>query len=512
MEEYKMLLNLSIIEDQMKSFHILQSRTEKLQDRTLKYPKSYLDENGFDSSVLYIVSSENLPINPVLPDHLALICLGFPPAGYVSSEICEFICISGSVELSQVFQTVLEIFYKFENLNERFKDMIIEKQSFDTFGRLCFNIFRTPVSAFGLFEKVLFIEYDRDREKEPSRYEGSQGDYLDDEERSILYADTEFQKTLDIHGPTFSKSDIYSSNIIFCNFFDQDHYIGRIMIEDSYREFQNGDYKLLEWVGEYLFLLLKQNREFHFNAPQEFENLVQNLLIGNLPGNEVKSNRILLSFGWNYDDTYICAAISHDPSSSLDHALNNAAFYLKEFLDANFIFIHDHKIYVIINLVKSVYSLPEIQRRLRIFQNNNALEVGLSTSFHNFYDLQIYIRQAKLMVSYAISKHFTCPAEFEKNVLSMMLNKIQGDSDVSVFISDNLRKLCEYDETNGTELLRTLRLYLDNNQSLSKTMNDLFIARSSCQYRINRIQEITNLTLEDPDTVLYLKLILKMRD
>lgn len=504
-----MLLNLSILKDRLQALHILQAQTDPMQKRTLKFPRHYQGETTFDPSVLYVAVSENLPLNPDLPEHLCLICLGFPPAAYVSAKECEFVCIRTDNDITQVFQLVLEIFYEFESLNETFKDMIIARQSYETFGKLCYRIFQTPVSAFGTFEKVLFIEYDKEKENDAIRYAGCLGDYLDNEERCILYADKDWVNTLSVHGPAFMHSTMYSTNILYYNLFRQDHYIGRIMIEDSCREFQDGDYMLLEWIGDYLRMLLEQNQEFHFEASQGLENLIQRLL-SDIKVQENQGEPALSAIGWEKSDEYICTAISQLPSASLDSTLNNAAFFLSDLLEDNYIFIQNHIIYQILNLTRSPLSLPEVQRRLRIFQNNNALQIGYSTIFCNFYELHNYLLQATLMVNYAVQTHSGRPLEYEKNILPMMLWRIRDHYDSSVFVSHRLRRLFDYDAQNHSELVMTLKSYLANHHSLSKTMEELYIARSSCSYRIRRIEEITGLSLEDPDVSLYLQLLLKL--
>ena len=69
-----------------------------------------------------------------------------------------------------------------------------------------------------------------------------------------------------------------------------------------------------------------------------------------------------------------------------------------------------------------------------------------------------------------------------------------------------LLDLIRHDEQNGTEYARTLASFLRNNQSPTPTAKALFIHRTSLLRRIERINKITALHLDDPDEVLHLLL------
>ena len=53
---------------------------------------------------------------------------------------------------------------------------------------------------------------------------------------------------------------------------------------------------------------------------------------------------------------------------------------------------------------------------------------------------------------------------------------------------------------------------MDNNQNVSRTNKALFIARTTCLYRLDRIREITHIDFDDPRENLYVRLILQMID
>ena len=71
---------------------------------------------------------------------------------------------------------------------------------------------------------------------------------------------------------------------------------------------------------------------------------------------------------------------------------------------------------------------------------------------------------------------------------------------------EKLWKLKEHDEKTGSDYMQTLRLYLDNHCSVVQTARELSIHRSTLLYRLEKIREIINFSLDDPEQLLYLRL------
>ena len=72
-----------------------------------------------------------------------------------------------------------------------------------------------------------------------------------------------------------------------------------------------------------------------------------------------------------------------------------------------------------------------------------------------------------------------------------------NQTEILNYCNDKLSKLEEYDHANGTFLQETLLAYYMNGFSVSKTAESLFIHRNTLQYRINKIQELLEVELDD---------------
>ncbi|MHB8620793.1 MAG: PucR family transcriptional regulator [Chloroflexota bacterium] len=91
-----------------------------------------------------------------------------------------------------------------------------------------------------------------------------------------------------------------------------------------------------------------------------------------------------------------------------------------------------------------------------------------------------------------------------------VLSHLHGMPELAAFEDETLGRLLEYDGRTGSHLLETLEAFFSSNGNLSKTAELLFVHRNTLMYRLNRVQELTNLSLDDAETRFDLQLALKM--
>ncbi|WP_053382379.1 PucR family transcriptional regulator [Leucobacter celer] len=60
-----------------------------------------------------------------------------------------------------------------------------------------------------------------------------------------------------------------------------------------------------------------------------------------------------------------------------------------------------------------------------------------------------------------------------------------------------LGPLLEYDRAHGSDLMRTLRVFLENNRSIQATTEALFVHRNTLRYRRGQIEELLEMDLDD---------------
>jgi purine catabolism regulator len=92
-----------------------------------------------------------------------------------------------------------------------------------------------------------------------------------------------------------------------------------------------------------------------------------------------------------------------------------------------------------------------------------------------------------------------------------ILFRLQGTDELREFYNQTLGPLQRYDASHNTRLVDTLDAFFANLGNVSQTAEALFLHRNSLLYRLERIGDITDLDLNDPDDRFSLQLALRMR-
>jgi purine catabolism regulator len=98
---------------------------------------------------------------------------------------------------------------------------------------------------------------------------------------------------------------------------------------------------------------------------------------------------------------------------------------------------------------------------------------------------------------------------FEELGVYQLLFHIEDRSLLEAFIRSNLGPLIEHDQTRGSELLRTLKIYLDHDGSKQIAAQRLFIVRQSLYYRLDQIEQLLGTDYMQPEKRLALQVAIR---
>lgn len=101
-----------------------------------------------------------------------------------------------------------------------------------------------------------------------------------------------------------------------------------------------------------------------------------------------------------------------------------------------------------------------------------------------------------------LRKVFNEPVMFDAPGLSRLLVEWYSSSSVRQGIEDLLAPLGQLGSAKQKEYLTTLRLYLENNKSHSRTAEQMRVHRNTIAYRISRIVQLLGVDLDDPNQFL----------
>ena len=98
---------------------------------------------------------------------------------------------------------------------------------------------------------------------------------------------------------------------------------------------------------------------------------------------------------------------------------------------------------------------------------------------------------------------------FQDYLLPQLLSGALAGRPTWVYYTEGLKRLKEHDDNSQVSYLHTLRVYLDNNLSVTKTASALFLHRSTLLDRLAHITAMLGSDLKDPDYCLTLGIILR---
>ncbi|MCZ2113943.1 MAG: helix-turn-helix domain-containing protein [Anaerolineae bacterium] len=100
--------------------------------------------------------------------------------------------------------------------------------------------------------------------------------------------------------------------------------------------------------------------------------------------------------------------------------------------------------------------------------------------------------------------------EFSSLGIYRLLYDLERLDNVRKFTDEIMRPLTEYDAQNRGSLVRTVEAYFDHHGNISQTAESLFVHRNTLLYRMERVQELTGLHLDQTNMRLALHLALKL--
>lgn len=289
--------------------------------------------------------------------------------------------------------------------------------------------------------------------------------------------------------------DEFSPEFMLKNIFANNKNMGRAVLVLSKHNPTKGRIHLFETFANIIETWLK------FNSERK-EMLEENALIFELlSGNQINEDELLTKikvFGWDENDRKVLIAISnpffyselHRPLiTSLEKILKNC--YILEF---------KNKIIVINNCQN--LSGPKLIETIKPLLKRTSSYAAFSYEFTDILKLRTSFEQADLTLT-------QCPKEEGKfyfckdYALSYICSVIKSNVNQN-FIHPALNIIKQHDKDSNSELFKTLYAFLLNERNLVKTAAILNIHRNTLIYRLNKIDTLTGVDLEDEDVRIYL--------
>ncbi|MCR5388454.1 MAG: helix-turn-helix domain-containing protein [Lachnospiraceae bacterium] len=136
--------------------------------------------------------------------------------------------------------------------------------------------------------------------------------------------------------------------------------------------------------------------------------------------------------------------------------------------------------------------------------NQISYYVGASNTFTDVSKVQSMFHQAKIALEYG-NHEVGCVNEFENHIMPYLVSLVEK-GDESILNHSCLTLLEQYDKRHGSSLYETLFVFLKNERRLKDTAAELNVHRGTLIHRLQRLDELLPVSLEQPEVRMYLLL------
>jgi DNA-binding PucR family transcriptional regulator len=152
-------------------------------------------------------------------------------------------------------------------------------------------------------------------------------------------------------------------------------------------------------------------------------------------------------------------------------------------------------------------------QNLLAFLNDSNIKAGRSESFDDFSKLPDALGQARDALETGKSTDSSKMMFWYKDYAQLaIVKKLAATENIEVFYHPAVLFLNKYDQEHGTEYCKTLRFLSEYSGTQKQLADMLFIHRNTLQYRLDRLGELVEINLNDPEERFRIALTCRLLD
>jgi len=322
--------------------------------------------------------------------------------------------------------------------------------------------------------------------------------------------DEEYLNSLKFKSASIFSAGIRGYQVLFSNLWHNDHYRGRICVDELVRPVEKSDIYHLDYLSSIVSSCISLQNIFWHSIGSELDSFFTDVLSGH-DIDPLSLTNHLHYLNWEMDDQYLILKIVSDREDYRPITPATLFGYIESRIAECRAMLFQQDIIVIVNLSGSQTTASGVLSALAYIIRDGMFKMGVSSQINNFADLQYGYIQASLALNYGKnSNSMIWYYHFRDYALQFVIDSSCSILPSHLLISEKLQKLKEYDALNKTELYRTAEEYLKQERNAVLTAKALFIHRSTLLYRLNRIHSIADIDFDSEKERLYMLLSFQM--
>ena len=418
-----------------------------------------------------------------------------------------------SVERSdaEILNALLKIFERYHQFEADINDILINSGNLNDLCRLGIEFFHNPMYIHDRMFTVIALPEYKEGMIQFERSESGDSIHIPLWLVNDFKFDEAYIDTLTKHEAAIWGREEFPRNMrsLYVNIWDDQYYCGRLLINELDTPLKPGQFRLAEMFAECVKVILLREIQHPQKIYSDYEDTVRTLIRGGEPDRRDVS-ALLEILGWHTDDTYVCLKLqsqSPDMQIKSDSALRSK---LTAVFPRSFEFFHEQRLCMIINYTSDNRDGETIKAALAPLVRDSYMYCGVSAPIHGLAKIRTGFDQADITLDHIEKTRDRWTMLFRECALDYMISTLSRDMAPTDLASAHLLKLRDIDRQKNTDYYHTLRVYLENERSIPKTSEALIIHRTTLQYRLEKIAQLTRLNLDSEDIRVYLLLSYKI--
>ncbi|MCD8098338.1 MAG: helix-turn-helix domain-containing protein [Lachnospiraceae bacterium] len=470
----------------------------------LKYPLTYDGTGKLEDGILYMSDDPDfaIPSHKLSKTFLILTGAAFriSPADY--PNLC---ILPQSVSLRELAAYLQEIFSLYEDWNQDLFDSRLNGASIQQLLDLTDRIIPNPMLLVGMDFTVIASK--------KTSYEQMEIPILgsDEETRDLVNAlknDQNYEEALYRTGYFYYPGNPIAVPALCVNIFQQDRVAFRLMINEGEIPLDDTFGFLLEYLARMISHALLVNPMADHGASAFSLHQVFSNLLTDPSADYVEISQQFSAAGWLSSHTYQCILLKTGILDFKNLTLRSICGYVENTIPASCALEHQGNVVIYVNLDLCSLPFDEVSQRLAGFIRDSLLNAGYSRKMLGHFNFQRQYQQAllALQVGRRVNPSLWIHHFNQDIALRYIMEQSTKKLPAYMICHEKLIALKNADAGSHTQLYRTLRCYLENHQSVTRTAQALFIHRSTLLYRLEKIQDFMKSDFSNPNELLYLLL------
>lgn len=274
---------------------------------------------------------------------------------------------------------------------------------------------------------------------------------------------------------------------------------------------KSGDGMLLKAIVPHVRSALMRNRSGSA-SDNRLADVIQQILTDH-SADQFQLSDDLSRLGWKADQEYFCLVLRMMRRENQGLSMQQILSRIRRRYPDSCPLIHHEMVVCYFNATLPGKSIETISGELTVFIRDELLNAGYSRAMfgHKYLQRQFIQAQAALEVGSRVHPHIWIH-HFDSISMRFLLDEAVHRLPAEMICHPGLLALRAHDAASGTEYMQTLRVYLQQSLNAVRSARALFIHRSTFLYRLERICEILDSTLDDPEEIAYLSVSYMLLD